>query len=151
MTEPALWTAALPPVAATLLLAAVMVAELAGAHPMTYGAPRTPAEAIALHDHAALLRLVAQPDAADRVAMVRTDLLGDRVMFTTPAEAAVLAHDRGALDLLATHGAHLDAEREQLVCLARDVHDTVLASFLASSSTVTCAWDDGMQRVLRRP
>ena len=133
----------------TVALAAFAMLEAAGAHPLTDGLPRNAAEAVAMHDHAALLRFIAAPDSARDMAMVRTGILGDRLMFATPAEAAVLAHDRSALDLLAAHVAWSEADRARLACLAADVHDAALVTFFDSSAR--CEPGQTMARVLRRP
>jgi hypothetical protein len=140
---------ALPPLVVTLALAAFAVLETAGAHPLTDGLPRNAAEAVAMHDHAALLRFMASPSGARDMATVRKGILGDRLMFATPAEAAVLAHDRGALDLLASRGAWGDADRARLACLAGDVHDASLVTFFDRSAR--CEPGRTIEGVLRRP
>jgi hypothetical protein len=144
------WIAA-PPLAVTLALAIFAAAEMAGAHPLTQGPPRNAAEAVAMHDHAAVLRFAAPPAAAAAIAMIRRDILTDRPMFVSPAETAVLVHDREALDLLASRGGWSDADRAHLACLARDVHDAALTAFFDTDGSVACAEGDGLARVLRRP
>lgn len=142
---------AVPPLAVTVALGLFVIAELAGAHPLTNGIPRNVSEAIAVHDHATAARLLSSPRDADEVAMIRTGMLGDRVMFATPAETAVLVHDGEALDLMMARGWSPDASRSHLLCLARDVHDDALEHVLRGPSSPTCGADDGLRRVLRRP
>ena len=138
------------PLGATILLATVALAEIAGAHPFTHGAPQNASEAAAMRDDASLLRLLAGSSDARRVALVRPGILGEAAVLAAPAEAAVLAHDRGALDLLAPRAAWTAADRAHLACLARDVHDAALAAFFDPSPAVACAPADGLEQVLQR-
>jgi hypothetical protein len=138
------------PFATTLLLAAVVLAEVAGAHPFTPGPPRNAAEAAAMRDDASLLRLLIGSGGADQVAFVRPGILGEQGVLATPAEAAVLSHDRGALDLIAPRAVWTGVERAHLACLARDVQDRDLATFFDPSSQAVCGPADGLQRVQQR-
>ncbi|HVZ77294.1 MAG TPA: hypothetical protein VG818_04875 [Gemmatimonadaceae bacterium] len=142
---------AVPPVAVTCALVAFIVAELLGAHPLTLGPPQNASEAVAMRDYAAVLRFGARPGALARVEMIRRNVMNDHRMFTTPAEAAVMEHDRDALDLLAAHGGWSDSDRAHLACLARDLQDGALAALFDPSGSMACASDDGLARVLRRP
>lgn len=144
--------AAVPALIATLGLGAFAVAEMAGLHPLTQGPARNMAEAVAMNDMAAVLRIsVAQPGTVDDVTMVRAGLIGNRRTFVTPLEAAVMVRNMAAVEFLASRGAKLGEQREYFACLATDIGEQRLAARLHPAAGRTCVPGEALARVMDRP
>jgi hypothetical protein len=138
---------ALPPVAATLGLAIVACAELAGSDPLTMGAPRSVSEAIAMRDPAGAARLVESGADVNAIELIRAGVLFDRPLLATPSETAVIVDQAPMLEFLASRGAAVP--RDRLTCLATDLGARSVRPQLgdASSCRPGAAW----AAVLARP
>jgi hypothetical protein len=137
---------ALPPAAATLALAVIACAELAGLHPLTMGEPRSVSEAIVMRDLASAARMVESGADVNAIELIRPGVLADRALLTTPGEAAVIVDDSPALEFLASRGAALQGDH--LMCLADDLGARSVRSHLAAS---VCERGAAWGRVLARP
>src|SRR5262245_6917036 len=107
---------ALPPLAVTIAIAAMAVGEMAGSHPLTIGAPRNVAEAIAMGDAAAAARFVETGASVSDIALIRPGILADGPVLATPLEAAVIRDQAGTVEFLVARGATAPTD---LRCLAR--------------------------------
>ena len=110
---------ALPPSLVTVALAMVACLEIGGAHPLTLGPPRNVAEAIAMRDEAAAMRLLEAGADVNDIGMIRRGVLFDRVVLASPLETAVLVDEPPTLEFLMSRGAQFS--REHLACLAADI------------------------------
>lgn len=140
------WLPAVPPLVVTLVVAIVAGGEMAGSHPLTTGAPRSVAEAIAMHDAAAAARFVEEGASASEVGLIRPGILGERAVLATPLETAVILDQVATVDFLASRG----VERSPaLACLAADAGARSVRSRLADPGT--CRAGAALQEVLARP
>ena len=137
---------ALPPLAVTLGLAIVACTEIAGAHALTMGEPRSVSEAIALRDGAGAARLVESGADVNAIGLIRPGILSDRPVLATPLETAVIVDAAATLEFLASHGAEPVAS---LTCLAADVGARTLRPGRDDAST--CRAGAALQAVLARP
>jgi hypothetical protein len=137
---------ALPPLLVTVGLAVVVCMEAAGAHPLTLGAPRSAAEAVAMRDGASAVRLLEQGGVPTRIELIRSGVLLGREVLATPLEAAVIVDDDAMFDLLASGQGELPSAH--LACLAADVGARRVLARLGN--TWTCrsgaAWSDVLDR-----
>jgi hypothetical protein len=115
----------LPAVTLVACAAVLVLAAGAGKYPFFWERRAfTMAEAAALRDRAAVLRLIRAGEDPFQAQRVPAGVLSGRELRLTPLQAAVLARRAEVVDLLlwATHG--LDGEAwSDAVCLARLVHD----------------------------
>lgn len=137
---------ALPPAGVTLALAAIVVAELAGHHPLTEGPPQSVPEAIVMHDEAAAARLLEDGAEVDAIGLIRAGVFADRPILATPLEAAVLVDAAAAFDRLRARGATTTAN---LACLAEDVGARATRERVAGASS--CAKGAALTELLARP
>ena len=137
---------AIAPLVVTLTGLLVAIGEIGGSHPMTIGAPRSVAEAIAMRDPAAAVRLVESGASATEIGLIRPGILGDRAVLATPLEAAVIVDQAAAVDFLASRGVELPAS---LACLAADVGARQIGSRVGEG--VGCRAGEALREVLARP
>ena len=137
---------AVPPLVVTIGLAALGGAELAGAHPLTMGVPRSVSEAIALRDEATAARLVEDGAGVDEIGLIRAGILSNQPLLTTPLEAAVLVDSATAIEYLRSRGARVTPD---LSCLASDVGARVVRRQIADAAA--CQGGATLQSVLHRP
>lgn len=137
---------ALPPLAITVVLAGIAGAELAGAHPLTMGAPRSVSEAIAMRDEGAAARFVEDGASVTAIGLIRRGILSEQAVLATPAETAVLVDAPPALEFLASRGVVLSPN---LACLAMDIGARAVRSRLGDLSS--CRAGDAIREVLARP
>jgi hypothetical protein len=120
-----------PPLLLAIAALGVLVASLAGANPLWREADITLAEAAALRDRGAILRLVwdgADPNAAH---YVRPRMLTSRALTVTPLEAAVGTRELYMVEFLLQHGARIDErDRPVLICLAAKAEAANILEFL---------------------
>ena len=138
--------AALAPLLVTCGLAVVVVGEAAGLHPLTMGAPRSPAEAIAMGDPATAARLIERGATVSDVGVIRSGILGERPVLATPLETAVILNQPDIVDFLIAHGAERPAD---LGCLAADARAATLRTKFGSDHS--CQPGEAMRKVLARP
>jgi hypothetical protein len=137
---------AVPPMAMTVVLAAIVCMEMIGAHPLTRGEPKSPAEAIAMDDPATAARLIEDGAPAGDIELVRAGILGDRPVLATPAEAAVIRDQPATVAYLASRGA---ATTDRLACLAMDVSARKVQGRFGTAQS--CPRGEALQAVLQRP
>lgn len=137
---------AAPPIAVTIGLAAFAVAELSGGHPLTMGAPRSVAEAIALRDEATAARLIEDGARLDEIGLIRSGILSHQPILATPLESAVLVDAATAVEYLRSRGAQFTPD---LSCLARDIGARAVRAQMADPPA--CPAGVALQRVLDRP
>jgi len=99
------------PVAAAALiwLAVLTAAGVTGTHPIWNLTPRNVAEAAALRDPAAVVRLIEAGSDANEPGEVRARVVLDETATLTPVEAAAAAREREMVQLLFDMGASPDA------------------------------------------
>lgn len=105
----ALLVAAPPASAATLWVAVVAITAVTGQHPLWNLQPRNLAEAAALQDGAAVVRLVEQRADINRPGDVRAGMVLPAQATLTPIEAAAATREREMVQLLLDLGASPDA------------------------------------------
>jgi len=138
---------ALPPLVVTLGLALASILERAGGHPLTLGAPRSVAEAVAMRDGASAVRLLAADRDPNEVGLIRAGVLLDRPILASPLEAAVMVDEPAIFDLLAA--GLRDIPRETLACLAVDAGARATLARLGDASH--CRPGEAIEAVLSRP
>jgi hypothetical protein len=137
---------AVPPIVVTVGLAVFAGAELSGAHPLTWGEPRSVVEAIALRDEAAAARLLEDGADIDAIGLIRGGILFEQPVLATPLEAAVLVDAAAAFEYLRSRGAHVTPD---VGCLARDIGARAVRSRIADAPS--CPPGAVLQAVLDRP
>jgi hypothetical protein len=137
---------ALPPVVVTLGLAVFAGAELSGAHPLTWGEPRSVPEAIALRDGAGAARLLEDGAGIDEIGLIRAGILSAQPVLATPLEAAVMVDAAATFDYLVSRGADV---KPDVTCLARDIGARAVRTQIAGAAT--CSPGAALQAVLDRP
>ena len=137
---------ALPPLAVTIAIAVMAVGEMTGSHPLTIGAPRNVAEAIAMGDAAAAARLVETGANVSDVALIRPGILADGPVLATPLEAAVIRDQAGTVEFLVARGATAPSD---LRCLARDVGARSVQQRVGGEAG--CRIGDALHAVMARP
>ena len=140
------WLPALPPLIVTFAAAIVAGGEIAGSHPLTTGAPRGVAEAIALHDPAAAARFVEGGASASEVGLIRPGILADRAVLATPLETAIILDQLATVDFLTSRGVE---PSPALACLAVDANARSVRSRLGEPGT--CRAGEALREVLARP
>ena len=140
------WLPALPPLIVTIAVAVVVVGEIGGAHPLTTGAPRGVAEAIALRDAAAAARFVEGGASASEVGLIRRGILADRAVLATPLETAIILDQPATVDYLTSRGVE---HSPALACLAVDANARLVRSRLGEPGS--CRAGDALREVLARP
>jgi hypothetical protein len=144
---------AAPPIVVTVGLAVLAGAELSGAHPLTMGAPRSVAEAIALRDEATAARLLEDGARVNEIGLIRGGILGAQPILATPLEAAVLVDAPASFEYLRSRGATLEPS---LTCLARDIGAQAVRRQIAGDGAAladapACPSGVALQVVLDRP
>lgn len=140
------WLPALPPLIVTVGVAIAAGGEIGGSHPLTNGAPRGVAEAIAMRDSATAARLVEGGANASEVGLIRQGILIERPVLATPLETAVILDQAATVDFLVSRG----VERSPaLACLAIDVGARSVRSRLGDPGT--CRAGEALREVLDRP
>jgi hypothetical protein len=124
-----------------------MSMEMAGAHPLTLGEPRSVAEAVAMRDGASVLRLLSRGAGPNEVELIRPGALLDRLVLATPLEAAVIVDEPLIFDVLAEGRTDLPLAR--LRCLAVDVGARAVLPRLGAA--VPCEPGAAWAAVLDRP
>jgi hypothetical protein len=137
---------AAPPIVVTVALTALAGAELSGSHPLTMGAPRSVAEAIALRDEATAARLLEDGAGINEIGLIRPGIIGSQPVLATPLEAAVLVDAPAAFEYLRSRGAALDPS---LACLASDIGARAVRAQMTDASS--CRTGAALQVVLDRP
>ena len=130
---------AVPPILATMALAAFSLLDVAGRTPLSYGPTRNIAEAAALGNGAEVTRLLAAGDDPARLMAVRPEVISSSVTRVTALEAAVWSRSDALARLLDSRGTiGDDAIRRHLVCLARDTQAGNVADVFAAGAVVVC-------------
>ena len=137
---------AAPPLVVTIGLAVFAGAELSGQHPLTMGAPRSVAEAIALRDEATAARLLEDGASVEAIGLIRAGILSGQPVLATPLEAAVLVDAATAFEYFRSRGAGVTPD---LSCLARDVGARAILRRLADAAA--CPAGVALQAVIDRP
>lgn len=137
---------AVPPVVVTLGLAVFAAAELTGAHPLTWGEPRSVSEAIALRDGAAAARLIEDGAGVDDIGLIRAGILAPHPVLATPLETAVLMDAATMVEYLASRGVQMTPD---VGCLARDIGARAVRKHIADAPS--CSPGAALQAVLERP
>ena len=137
---------AAPPIAATMMLAAIVCMEMIGAHPLTRGEPRSAAEAIAMDDPATAARLIEAGAPAGDIELIRAGILGDRPVLATPLEAAVIRDQPATVAFLLSRDR---GPTDRLACLAADVSARKVQGHLGTARS--CPRGEALQAVLQRP
>ena len=140
------WLPALPPLIVTLGVAIAVGGEMAGSHPLTNGAPRNVAEAIAMRDPAAAARLVEGGASASEVGLIRRGILTEQAVLATPLETAVILDQAATVDFLVSRGVK---SPPALACLAVDARARSVRSRLGEPGT--CRDGEALREVLDRP
>ena len=126
-TDEAGWTpftlaVAAPVAAATMLLAAVALAEAGGWSLLSIGAPRNVAEAAGMANASELLRRIGQGEDPGRVHDVRPEIISSSFTRVSALEAAVGTRRVELVRLLNKRGLIDSVTRARLACLAADIH-----------------------------
>jgi hypothetical protein len=143
---PYIWLV-LPSLFVTAGLAVVACLEIAGGHPLTVGAPRNMAEAVAMRDGASVVRQLARGGDPNEIELIRSGVLLDRVVLATPLETAVIVDAGSIFDVLAA--GERNPQNARLTCLAADVGARAVASRLGDASM--CRAGAALEVVLSRP
>ena len=122
--------------------AVVLAATLGGYRALAAPTDLTMSEAAALRDGAEVLRQIQHGVDPNVAVRVRPGVVGDSEQVMTALEAAIAGRHVEIVELLAAHGASLDAARASaLLCLARDREATDIIAFLearAAGSDTRC-------------
>jgi hypothetical protein len=111
-----------PILAATILVAAFVVAELAGHTPFAYSPPRNAAEAAGMGMAPEIVRFLREGENPVAVVTVRPDIISSAVTRVTAGEAAVWSRRGRLLMLVDSLGGIPDQPtRTHLACLAGDI------------------------------
>jgi hypothetical protein len=124
---------AAPPLLLALAAAALLGLAALGVQPLWPTPEVTPAEAAALGDDVALVRLARAGADIDRASLVRAGMLGAAPLALSPLDASIASRELRTLRTLLKLGASLDGDRGRLAaCLAQNTDFAEAASLLAS-------------------
>ena len=137
---------AVPPLAVTIAVVLIAGGEMSGSHPLTIGAPRNVAEAIAMDDPASAARLIENGASANEINVIRPGILGSSAVLATPLEAAVIRDQVTMVEFLIARGAALP---DDIPCLAVDANALRVQARVNAHGT--CHAGAALNAVLARP
>jgi len=128
-----------PMVAATILVAAFVVSELAGHTPFAYSPPRNAAEAAGMGMAPEIVRFLREGENPVAVVTVRPDIISSAVTRVTAGEAAVWSRRSRLIVLVDSLGGIPDqSTRTHLACLGADIGAAEVVAQLSPAGAPPC-------------
>lgn len=142
--------AAAPAVLATLAMLVFAGRELSGTTPLSNGPPRNVAEAAGAGQVSEMLRFLRAGEDPARFWPVRPEIISPYVTRPTGLEASLWG-GRQQVELLDRRGFIRDAAtRQELACLAKDLGNEELATYLSPGGATPCAAGAAFARLKER-